>query len=521
MSMHVVPRTRVLLLAVIAACLAALWPSAAFAHTDFESSTPADGATVEGPLSEITVTFTSSAEPAGEGFELLEPSGEIRQPTSIAPTDGTTFVLTYDPPLEAGTYGLRWHVRAGDAHPIDGSFSFTVDVPVPTTTAPVTTTPATTAPATTTPATTPPVTTESAGATTMPATTLPPPDRTPTTAAATPAASPTTVPPVALDEFLAGDDTADDAAWVGRVGRTFTFLGLIFGLGTVAALVWVIRGRRDEIAAELNWVRIAGLAIALGGLIEWAGLHMTHDAVATELLRTKAGVAVALKIVGGLAVLIGFHPGVGRVVAPARSLSAATLTDAASSDTRAAGGRWVPTTSAAIGLIGFALVLASFWFDGHTVSRGWWPLHAAVNLVHVLAAAVWAGGVFAMTTIVFMRRRSDDPTDTASMVVRFSSIAGFALAAVAVAGAVMTFSIIDEPGDLFSTQWGRVMVAKIVGVAVAALLGAYNHFRIRPSLEQRPDDPALLADLRRTLAIESGLFVLIVLLTSWLVAAAI
>ncbi|MEQ9161174.1 MAG: copper resistance protein CopC, partial [Ilumatobacter fluminis] len=170
MSMHVVPRTRVLLLAVIAACLAALWPSAAFAHTDFESSTPADGATVEGPLSEITVTFTSSAEPAGEGFELLEPSGEIRQPTSIAPTDGTTFVLTYDPPLEAGTYGLRWHVRAGDAHPIDGSFSFTVDVPVPTTTAPVTTTPATTAPATTTPATTPPVTTESAGATTMPAT---------------------------------------------------------------------------------------------------------------------------------------------------------------------------------------------------------------------------------------------------------------------------------------------------------------------------------------------------------------
>ncbi|TDT14746.1 copper transport protein [Ilumatobacter fluminis] len=517
MSVHVVPRTRVLLLAVIAACLTVLWPSVASAHTDFESSTPTDGATVEGPLGEITLNFTSSAEPAGEGFELLEPSGEIRQPTSIDPTDGTTFVLTYDPPLEAGTYGLRWNVRAGDAHPIDGSFSFTVDAPVPATTAPATTTP----PATTLPTTTP-VTTESSGATTVPATTLTQLDVPPTTAAATPAASPTTtVPPAALDEFLAGDDTADDAAWVGRVGRTFTFLGLIFGLGTVAALVWVIRGRRDEIAAELNWVRIAGLAIALGGFIEWAGLHMTHDAVATELLQTKAGVAVALKIVGGLVVLIGFHPGVGRVVAPARSLSAATLTDDASPDTRAAGARWVPTTSAAIGLIGFALVLASFWFDGHTVSRGWWPLHAAVNLVHVLAAAVWAGGVFAMTTIVFMRRRSDDPTDTASMVVRFSSIAGFALAAVAVAGAVMTFSIIDEPGDLFSTQWGRVMVAKIVGVALAALLGAYNHFRIRPSLEQRPDDPALLADLRRTLAIESGLFVLIVLLTSWLVAAAI
>ncbi|MEZ5298762.1 MAG: hypothetical protein R2697_21520 [Ilumatobacteraceae bacterium] len=97
------------------------------------------------------------------------------------------------------------------------------------------------------------------------------------------------MPPTDLDTFLAaGGGATDDAAWVRRVGRTFTFLGLIFGLGTVAALVWVIRGRRDEITAELNWIRLAGLAIALGGFIEWAGLHMTHDAVATELLQTKA-----------------------------------------------------------------------------------------------------------------------------------------------------------------------------------------------------------------------------------------
>ena len=507
MSVHVVPARRVRFLAVIAACLTVLWPSVASAHTDFESSTPSDGVTVEGPLSEIVIRFTNPAEPAGEGFELLEPSGAVRQPTAIDPTDGTEFVLTYDPPLDAGTYGLRWQVRAGDAHPIDGSFSFTVDVPVPATTLPTNTTapPATTSPSTA-----------------IPPTTLAPTDVTPPTTEAVAPVSDTTVPPAALDEFLAGDDSiADDAAWVGRVGRTFTFLGLIFGLGTVAALVWVIRGRRDEISAELNWVRLAGLAVALGGLIEWAGLHMTHDAVATELLQTKAGIAVALKIVGGLAVLIGFHPGAGEIVAPGRSLSAATLTgDDVASDPRTAGSKWVPTTSAAIGLLGFALVLVSFWFDGHTVSRGWWPLHAAVNLVHVLAAAVWAGGVFAMTTIVFMRRRADRPTDTAAMVVRFSSVAAVSLAAVTVAGAIMAYSILEAPGDLFDTPWGRVLLAKTAAVAVAASLGGYNHFRLRPELERRPDDPALATSLRRTLTIESGVFVVIVVLTSWLVAAA-
>ena len=513
MSEHVVSARRVLLLAVIAACLTALWPSAVSAHTDFESSIPADGEVVAGPVSEVVLNFTSPAEPAGDGFELLAPSGEIREPTSIDPTDGTSFVLTFDPALGAGTYGLRWQVRAGDAHPIDGAFSFTIDA-APATTIPATTTPATTPAPETTP--TPPPASTAPGtdvATTPPAV--------PGTTIPETVASETTVAAVTLDEFLAdGNAAADDAVWVGRVGRTFTYLGLVFGLGTVAALVWVIRGRRDEITAELNWVRLAGLGVALGGFIEWAGLHMTHDAVATELLDTKAGIAVALKIVGGLAVLVGFRPGVGDIVAPSRSLSAATLTEReslASPD----GAKWVPAPSAAIGLIGFGVVLASFWFDGHTVSRGWWPLHAVVNLVHVLAASIWAGGVFAMTTIVWMRRRADQPTDAAAMVVRFSSVAAASLATVAVAGAVMTYSIIDEPGDLFSTEWGRTMLVKLGAVSIAAAIGAYNHFRLRPALEHSPHDPGLVAQLRRTLAIESGVFVVIVLLTSWLVAAAI
>ena len=39
-----------------------------FAHTDFDSSLPTDGAVVEGPLSEVVVNFTNPATPAGEGF---------------------------------------------------------------------------------------------------------------------------------------------------------------------------------------------------------------------------------------------------------------------------------------------------------------------------------------------------------------------------------------------------------------------------------------------------------------------
>ncbi len=120
-------------LAFVGVCLAVLatfgWPASVSAHTDFEASDPSDGATVDGPLSSVTVEFTNPAVESGDGFELLEPDGTVRVPDSVDPTDGTSFVVTFDPPLEAGAYGFRWDVQAGDAHPIQGSFQFTVTGP--------------------------------------------------------------------------------------------------------------------------------------------------------------------------------------------------------------------------------------------------------------------------------------------------------------------------------------------------------------------------------------------------------
>ena len=44
----------------------------ASAHTSFAGSTPAEGATLDQPVSEITLTFTGEATPAGEGFAVLD-----------------------------------------------------------------------------------------------------------------------------------------------------------------------------------------------------------------------------------------------------------------------------------------------------------------------------------------------------------------------------------------------------------------------------------------------------------------
>ncbi len=496
-------RARVAIALLVGALVAIGTGQVASAHTDFDSSSPADGAVVEGPLTEVVVNFTNPARPAGDGFQLLDPTGAVVVPSSIDETDGTSFVLTFDPPLQAGVYGVRWSVQAGDAHPIEGSFRFDVTGPS---------------------ATTVPAATEAVAP--------------PTTAAAMDmdgmdmtVADHAAMSDDALDAFLAVDSGADGSIAAGRAGRTVSMLGMIFGVGVLAALVWTVRGHRDELDTHLIWVRLAGLVVFTGGFIEFAALTEVDPAASLgSLLSTKAGLATALKMIGGLAVLIGFHQRAGRIVAPAHSLSAAVATEyVPQTDTARAPAnshavrdehRWTPTSTAAVGLAGYALVLVSFWFDGHTVSKGPWAIHSLVNLVHLGAAAVWGGGVFAMTTTAWMRRRRSERIGLAAMVVRFSSIATVSLAAVIVAGLVMTWIVLDTPGDLFGTSWGRVLVAKTAVVAVAAGLGGYNHFRLRPALEQRPDDPDLARELRVSLSIESAVFVVIVVLTAILVASA-
>lgn len=502
MTTLLVSRARLVAATVLAlVVVVGAWSSPVAAHTEFVSSTPTDGATVEGPLSVVVVEFTNPAVESGDGFELLSPDGTIRSPSAVDPTDGTVFRVSFDPPLESGTYGFRWQVQAGDAHPIDGSFQFTVEADATTTTS---TTTATAPPGTET--STPPSTVEAAGD------------------------SESTLGDdggvVGLDEFLADDATGDA---VGRAARTLVIAATVFAVGVTAALVWVVRGRRDELERLLAWVRLAGLCLAAGGLMAFAALDEVVPTPLGETATSKPGVAALMAMLGGVLVFAGFSARAGRFTAAPRSLSAATVTDdlrtapptaaATRADASPAVGSWSPDRSAAIGLAGLALAVGAYWFDGHTVSRGPWAVHAAVNLVHVASASVWVGGVFAMALVAMLRRRERGDTGLAEMVVRFSTIAGISLAALAVAGVVMAWLVLDEPGDLFSTDWGRVLLVKVGAVTIAAGLGAYNHFALRPALAARPADPDLARHLRVSLLVESAIMAAVVVLTAVLVAA--
>lgn len=485
------------------------------AHTGFESSTPADGASIEEAVDEVTIVFTGEATPVGEKFVARTPSGDLQEASSIDTLDNKVFTVRFEPPLAGGQIGIRWNVQAADAHPIEGAFSFTVSAAVPTTASPSAGTsppPSTVAPAVATDAdTTPPAATEmqvaAEGSSTAPAA-------------------------PSLDEFLTVDQSTPGET-TATVGRLIGFLGVAVGLGALAFVAGVLRGRRDEIRHALVGIRILGVVIVVGAAIEYVGVTRIAGESVTEGWSTAPGFATVLRMIGGvlLAVGIGGTISRGRVRQPmrrpsvVRSLSAAMATDEVTRESTSVAEedpivRWSPDDRSWPSIAAVALILASFWFDGHTVSKGFRPLHALVNSIHVAAGAVWVGGVVTMAAVVWSRYRSEQPMRIVELVVRFSKIATVALASVIVAGGLMAFFVLDSVGELTGTTWGQILLLKSAAVGLAVIGGAYNHFRLLPALESDPESPELLAELRSTLTAEAIILSFVVAVTAWLVAAA-
>ena len=155
------------------------------------------------------------------------------------------------------------------------------------------------------------------------------------------------------------------------------------------------------------------------------------------------------------------------------------------------------------------------------MTEGFRPLHALANSVHVVAGSIWAGGVIAMAAIMWRRRRQGRPSGALDLVVRFSSIATVALGAVVAAGLLMAFLIADSFSDLTGTEWGQTLMLKTAAAGVAMAFGAWNHFRLLPALEARPDDADLQRTARSTVTAEAIVLVFVVVVTASLVAAAI
>jgi copper transport protein len=102
------------------------------------------------------------------------------------------------------------------------------------------------------------------------------------------------------------------------------------------------------------------------------------------------------------------------------------------------------------------------------------------------------------------------------LILRFSTLGGYALLTVGLAGLGMSLLIVDGPSDYLSTTWGRVLMVKVGLVLVAACFGAYNHFRLLPALEKDGEDNRAAGRARTVIGVEVVLLMAVAMVTVFL-----
>ena len=111
--------------ALLLAALLAL-PAPAQAHDTLLSTDPEDGATLETSPEDIDLTFSADILEVSPLVRITDEDGT--ELAEIVPTiEGPVATATLEEPLPAGTHEIQWRVVSSDGHPIEGTFSLTVE----------------------------------------------------------------------------------------------------------------------------------------------------------------------------------------------------------------------------------------------------------------------------------------------------------------------------------------------------------------------------------------------------------
>jgi len=439
----------------LAAVLLLAWAPAAGAHALLEGTMPQRGASLDRAPGQVVLRFSESVEVAFGAVRVYDArGGQVEQGDPFHPGgDPRAVAVRLRSGLADGGYTATYRVISADSHPVSGGFVFGIGK------------------------------------------------------AAAPAAT--------VGDLLAGVKAGPVTSVAFSVVRALQFGAIALAVGALILLlaVWLpalaalaVPGAGWEAAADAFAARwrgallaaaAAGLAASLLGLVLQAAVAegtTFWDALgdAPDLLPTRFGTVWGLGALAWVAV--------GALALPARAAAPAVR----------------PAT---VGAAGVAVARTGWWTAALAVPLAWLVLlpalggHAGVqapvavllpaNVLHVIAASAWIGGLALLVLALPAAAERLDPPDRTRLLTgavgRFSTLAPLAVALLLAGGILQSVLELEALDDLWDTAYGRAIIVKCVLVAGLLALGYRNRRRTLPALGREADAGASPGRPGRTL----------------------
>jgi copper transport protein len=283
----------------------------------------------------------------------------------------------------------------------------------------------------------------------------------------------------------------------------FAALVVLLGGAIFCLVLWpagVPQLRRTFLVAAVVEAAAAGLALLLEGpYAAGDGLGRTFDgSLLDAVLSTQYGEATATRIGVALATVVAVL-----VV-----------------------GKRIGRTSAGL-IAALGLFMAMTWSAaGHAGVGSWQPWTNLSDTVHLVFVSAWVGGLVVL--VRGLRRWS--PDEQAALLPGWSRLAFWSVVLLVATGVFATIREVGELGALFTTRYGLLLVTKYALVGLMLLFALVGRAYVRSRWPRHVAHAAMTAEvppeasedddaagLRRSVAIETGLAVVVLAVTAVLV----
>ncbi|QIZ01773.2 copper resistance CopC/CopD family protein [Streptomyces sp. S1D4-11] len=401
-----------LLLAVIGAVLAGATPASA--HAALTGSDPQQGAVVGQAPAQISLTFSEKVAMSDDSVRVLDPKGKRVDTGKAADLGGTTYGVKLHSGLPDGTYTVTYQVVSADSHPVSGAFTFSIGAPSQTS--------------------------------------------------------------VALSDPAVGGGVVGALYGFGRYVSYAGFILLVGGAAFVLAC-WQ-RGAGVRPVQRLvvsGWLTLTGATLALlllrGSYVGSGKVGDIFDlTLLGQVLQTKAGAALVSRLLllaaGALFIAVLFGAYARRDETDGSDEGGASDKDRVDADAE----KRDLTFGLAIGGAVVAAGLAASWAMAEHASTGIQAsLAMPVDVLHLLAVAVWLGGL--STLLVALFRAPAETQIDAVAVRRFSRVAFGSVTVLAATGIYQSWRQVGSWSALTGTWYGQLLLIKISLVAVLIGIG--------------------------------------------------